>query len=62
MAVQQRRVSKTRKAQRLTHYKKDAPTLTTCSKCGANLKPHRACTKCGTYKGKEVIKVNKEEA
>ncbi len=61
MAVQQRRVSKTRKRQRLTHMKKDAPTVTKCTKCGAALKPHRACVKCGTYKGKEVIKVSEEK-
>ncbi len=57
MAVQQRRVSKTRKKMRLTHMKKDAPTISTCTKCGASIKPHRACTKCGNYNGKEVIKV-----
>ncbi len=61
MAVQQRRVSKTRKRMRLTHIKKEAPTLTTCSKCGANLKPHRACTKCGNYKGENVLGATKEE-
>ena len=31
----------------------------TCPKCGATIRPHRACTKCGYYKGKNVL--NKEE-
>ena len=59
-AVPARRVSKTAKRARRTHLKKDAPTVTTCKQCGASLAPHRACTKCGYYKGKEVIKVEKE--
>ncbi len=61
MAVPFRRTSKTKKAMRRTHLKKDAPTLTTCPKCGASLRPHRACVKCGFYKGKEVIKTTVEE-
>jgi large subunit ribosomal protein L32 len=32
-------------------------TLNKCSKCGQALKPHTACAFCGSYKGKEVIKV-----
>ena len=46
---------------RRTHLKKEAPTVTTCKKCGAALRPHRACTKCGNYNGKEVIVVAKNE-
>ena len=56
-----RRISKTAKRQRRTHLKKTAPTVTTCSNCGAVVASHRACTKCGYYKGKETIKVAKEE-
>ncbi len=56
-----RRISKTAKRQRRTHLKKTAPTTTVCSNCGATVAPHRACTKCGFYKGKEAIKVSKEE-
>jgi len=55
-AVPARRVSKTAKRARRTHLKKDAPTTTTCKNCGAVVAPHRACTKCGFYKGKEVVK------
>lgn len=61
MAVPFRRTSKTKKRMRRTHLKKEVCALTTCSKCGATIRPHRACTKCGNYNGKEVIKVNKEE-
>lgn len=48
MAVQQRRVSKTRKAKRRTHYKLYAPTLVKCPSCGDYKKPHYRCS-CGAY-------------
>ena len=57
MAVPFRRTSKTEKRMRRTHLKKTVGALTTCPKCGATLRPHRACTKCGYYKDTEVIKV-----
>ena len=60
MAVPFRRTSKTKKAMRRTHLKLENPTTTKCPKCGAVIKPHRACTKCGYYNGKEVIKVADE--
>ena len=41
---------------RRTHYKISANGTTTCSKCGEVIRPHRVCSSCGTYKGKEVIK------
>ncbi len=56
MAVPARKVSKTSGRMRRTHYKISEKSVTTCPKCGASVKPHRVCKKCGTYKGKEVIK------
>jgi large subunit ribosomal protein L32 len=61
MAVPFRRTSKTKKRMRRTHLKKEVGALTTCSKCGATLRPHRACKKCGNYAGKEVLKVSETE-
>lgn len=60
MAVAQRRTSKTKKRMRRTHLKKEVGSITTCPKCGEALRPHRACTKCGYYKGKEVLKVEED--
>ena len=60
MAVPFRKVSKTRKRMRRTHYKIDANATTLCPKCGADVRPHRVCPKCGNYKGKEVIKKTEE--
>ena len=58
-AVPFRKTSKTRKRMRRTHYKISENGTTKCPKCGADIRPHRVCAACGTYKGKNVI--NKEE-
>ena len=60
MAVPFRRTSKTKKRMRRTHLKKDVGALTVCPQCGETIRPHRVCTKCGYYKGKEVVKVEEE--
>ncbi|MBW6491391.1 MAG: 50S ribosomal protein L32 [Lentimicrobium sp.] len=49
------RFSKTRTAKRRTHYKAVAPTISTCSNCGASVLYHRVCSECGYYKGKLAI-------
>lgn len=60
MAVAQRRTSKTKKRMRRTHLKKEVGAITTCAKCGAPIRPHRACTKCGNYKNENVLSVNED--
>lgn len=58
MAVPFRRVSKTRKRKRRTHFKLSMPGITKCPACGEVIKSHRACPECGNYKGKTVIQKN----
>jgi len=60
-ALPARRVSKTAKRQRRAHLKKSAPTVTKCPNCNEVVAPHRACSKCGHYKGKEVLNIKKEK-
>ncbi|MBR3162005.1 MAG: 50S ribosomal protein L32 [Bacilli bacterium] len=54
MAVPARKVSKTSKRMRRTHYKIVANGLVKCSNCGEMIRPHRACPECGFYKGEQV--------
>lgn len=46
------------------HFLKKANFLK-CPKCGQEILPHRACSNCGTYKGRQIIdvlkKLNKKE-
>ena len=52
MAVPQRRISKTRKRMRRTHFKLEVAGLVTCPNCGEMIKSHHVCPKCGYYDGK----------
>ena len=54
MAVPQRRISKTRKRLRRTHFKLEVSGLITCPNCGTMIKSHHVCPKCGYYAGKVV--------
>ena len=51
MAVPFRKISKTSKRMRRTHYKVTANGLVKCPNCGGMIRPHRVCDKCGFYKG-----------
>ncbi|WP_448700940.1 50S ribosomal protein L32 [Mucilaginibacter sp. AW1-3] len=57
MAHPKRKISKSRRDKRRTHYKAEAPTLTTCKTTGAVHLPHRAYTVDGNlyYNGKILI-------
>jgi large subunit ribosomal protein L32 len=60
MALPKRRHSRSRGRIRRTGDALTGPTLTRCSECGAHIQPHRACAKCGTWKGKrDAIKTKK---
>lgn len=59
MAVPFRKVSKTRKNMRRTHYKITANGLVECPNCKEMIRPHRVCPKCGFYKGEN--KLSKEK-
>jgi len=50
-----RKMSKSRRDKRRTHYKASLPSLTTCSNCGEIKISHRACPNCGYYAGRSMI-------
>jgi large subunit ribosomal protein L32 len=57
MAHPKRKISKSRRDKRRTHYKAEAPTLFTCKTTGAIHLPHRAYMVDGNlyYKGKLLV-------
>jgi len=55
MAHPKRKISKTRRDKRRTHYKAVAPTLGVCSNCGTTVKLHTVCGECGYYCGKLAV-------
>ena len=61
MAVPQRRISKTRKRLRRTHFKLEVAGLVACPHCGEMIRSHHVCPKCGYYGGKEIVKVPAED-
>ncbi len=56
-ALPKRKKSKSRAAQRLSHNALTPPALVECPQCHTAIMPHRACPTCGTYQGREVIKI-----
>ena len=48
------------KKKRAAHFALKAVSVNACPKCGKAVRPHRACAFCGTYKGKQVLKVEKK--
>ena len=55
MAVPFRRTSKTSKRMRRTHFKLSVSGLVKCPNCGATIKAHNVCPKCGHYDGEDVM-------
>ncbi|MFH1522223.1 MAG: 50S ribosomal protein L32 [Patescibacteria group bacterium] len=57
MSVPKKRRTKSSVGKRRSHHSLKKITLNKCSKCGKALLPHRACSFCGTYKGKQIFKI-----
>jgi large subunit ribosomal protein L32 len=57
MAVPKKKTSVSRKGLRHAgqHHKLYRKHPMSCSNCGDLAMPHRVCSSCGTYKGKEAI-------
>lgn len=57
MGLPSKRRTKTSKKERAAHFALKQTVLNSCPKCGKPVMPHRACSKCGTYKGREVMEI-----
>ncbi len=55
MAHPKRKISKTRKRKRRTHYKAPMPNVVSCSNCGSPTLWHRVCGECGNYRGQVAV-------
>ena len=57
MAVPKKRRSKSRKRAHRSAWSISVPTLVKCPSCDGYHVPHRACTFCGYYKNRLVLKI-----
>jgi len=57
MALPKRRHSRSRSRKRRTHDALEARMITTCKECGARIRPHCICPKCGYYRGRRIVTI-----
>jgi len=57
MGLPSKRRTKSSKLRRAAHFALKKTTLNSCDKCGKPVLPHRACQHCGTYRGRQVLKI-----
>ena len=57
MGLPSKKRTKQSKRERAAHFALKSTGLNACPKCKKPVKPHYACKNCGTYKGREVVKV-----
>ncbi|PDW04173.1 50S ribosomal protein L32 [Candidatus Viridilinea mediisalina] len=56
-AVPKRKVSRHRRGNRRQHLALTPPVMATCPRCGQKMRAHYVCKNCGTYKGRQVLKL-----
>ncbi len=61
MPLPKRRHSKTRGRKRRTHWKLNNLNLAPCPQCKQPKMPHKACSVCGYYDGRQVIEIKVNE-
>jgi large subunit ribosomal protein L32 len=57
MAVPKKKQSKTRSAKRAANWKSEAPPYAECPQCHQSKLPHRVCSNCGYYAGRQAVEV-----
>jgi len=60
MAVPKKKTSKSRRNMRRSHDRVAVPTIIYCE-CGEPTLPHRICSSCGVYKGKQRLSTENAE-
>lgn len=57
MPLPKKRYAKARRGKRRSHLGLTSPALSDCPQCHSPKLPHHACLTCGSYAGREVIKI-----
>ena len=56
------RHTRSHSANRRSHHALKEPTLSTCTHCGAQHRPHHMCLSCGYYNGRQVMDLEAEKS
>ncbi len=62
MAVPKRRTSKSKKGHRRSHHRVIPKGIQYCTRCNEPVLPHRICSNCGYYQGRDAIVIPDENA
>ncbi|PLX22021.1 50S ribosomal protein L32 [Candidatus Parcubacteria bacterium] len=62
MSVPKKRRTSSSVGRRRSHHALKTVSLIKCSKCGKSVEPHKACSFCGTYREREIIKIKEKTA
>lgn len=57
-----KKYSHANQGKRRSHLALSARTLVPCPQCRALKRPHEACPRCGTYRGRQVIVIKTKRA
>jgi len=57
MSVPKKRRTSSSVGRRRSHHGLKPLTLNKCPQCGKAVEPHKACSFCGYYKGREAVKI-----
>ena len=60
MGLPKRRTSSTKRDKRRAHDALTPPHAINCPQCGERTLRHRACARCGTYRGRKVAVMEEE--
>ncbi|MDQ3767815.1 MAG: 50S ribosomal protein L32 [Actinomycetota bacterium] len=55
MAVPKRRKTGSKMRMRRAHWRVSAPTYSSCPQCRESKLPHRVCSNCGYYAGRQAV-------
>ncbi|MBI2607933.1 MAG: 50S ribosomal protein L32 [Candidatus Doudnabacteria bacterium] len=62
MPVPKKRQTRSSRNQRRSHDALSKINLSICQNCKYPAMPHQACTNCGYYKGKQVLKLKSQKS